>query len=87
MGLVARRRETILMNQSIEICLELNPCESSLICLTGKLPATTNRKYFEFRCLAPQGHGWADLSQGLSLDESFTDLIGNGYRHAYFAVI
>ena len=37
MGLVARRRETILMNESIKICLKLNPCESSLVlglCLT-----------------------------------------------------
>ena len=33
MGLVASRRETILMNESIEICLKLNPCGSSLCSL------------------------------------------------------
>ena len=37
MGLVARRRETILVNESIEMCLNFNPCESTLVlglCLT-----------------------------------------------------
>ena len=33
MGFVASSRETILMNESIEICLKLNPCGSSLCSL------------------------------------------------------